>query len=186
MVGSGREGVRLKIRSCLRLWDRGALILGAVLPPFAAAPDDLDHLSIYQGIGNLPPSLVEVAPEGLTGYTESTGCRFLFESQEISEPEGLDLFREKEDDVLGSPTEWAETAEGRPVPDPSLDPGPAPPVTATASAPRPSFIHGSTITCRRCLSPVQIVPSIPVGVTAGVVPGHRGNRRRIPTGRCPG
>ena len=170
----------------MRLWGRGALILRAVLPPFAAAPDDLDHLPVHQGIGDLPPRLVEVAPEGLTGYTEGAGCRLLFEPQEISEPESLDLLGEEEDDVLGSPAEWAEAAEGRPVPDPSLDPGPAPPVTATASAPRPSFIHGSTITCRRCLSPVQIVPSIPVGVTAGVVPGHRGNRRRIPTGRCPG
>jgi hypothetical protein len=144
--GRWEKSVPVKSRFVLRLWGRGALILGAAFPSLAAAPEDLDHLPVHQGIGDLPPRLMEVTPEGLSGHPESAGCRLLFEPQEIGEPESFDLLREEVDDILGSPAEGAEAAEGCPIPDPALDPGSASPVAATASASRSSFVHESTIT----------------------------------------
>lgn len=49
---------------------------------------------MHQGVGDLPPRLVEVTPEGLSGDPEGAGGRFLIEPSKVDEPEGFDLFGE--------------------------------------------------------------------------------------------
>jgi hypothetical protein len=123
-----------------------ALIFRAALLPLAAAPGDPDHLPVHQGVGDLPPRFMEVAPEGLSGDPKGAGGRFLFEPRKIDEPEGLDLLGKEVDNRAGPPAEGAKTAEGRAFPDPPADPWSSspPPVAATAS-PGLFLVHSSTI-----------------------------------------
>ncbi len=117
------------------------LIPGTPLLPPAAAPDDPDRLAVHQGVGNLRPRLMEVAPEGLSGDAEGEGGLFLLESLEVDEPEGLHLLGEDDDELLGTPAEGAETAKRPLIPDYPADPGAAPSTAATPLAGL-SLVHG--------------------------------------------
>jgi hypothetical protein len=57
------------------------------------APGHLDTLAMYQGIGNLFPGFVQVAPCRLAGDSQFCGCFFLLEPFKINETNQLNLFR---------------------------------------------------------------------------------------------
>jgi hypothetical protein len=74
----------------------GSILLGALRAAtfrcFPAAAH-LDSFAVYQCIGNLTASLVQVAPSGFTRNSEFLGSFFLFEPIEIDEPNQFYLFR---------------------------------------------------------------------------------------------
>ena len=112
----------------------GLPVLGTPLFLPAAAPGDPDRLAVHQGVGDLCPRLVEVAPEGLSRDADGMGGFFLLEPLEVDEAEGLHLLGEDDNDLVGPPAERAKTAERRRIPDHPAGPGPAPPAAATPLA----------------------------------------------------
>ena len=90
---------------------------------------------MHQGIGNLPPRLMEVAPEGFSGDAKGTGGRLLSKTHKVDEAEGLGLLREEEDNLVGFPAEGAKTATGRSYLESPAAPGawPPPPAEDTAN-----------------------------------------------------
>jgi len=131
----------LHLRSPGRLTGVGVPVLRTPLLGPAVAPDDPDRLPVHQGVGDLPPRLMEVAPEGLSGDAEGDGGLFLIESLEVDEPQGLHLLGEDDDELVGPPAEGAETTKHSLIPDSPADPGPAPPAVAVPLAGL-SLVHG--------------------------------------------
>ena len=119
----------------------GLSVLRTPLFLLAAAPGDPDRLPVHQGVGDLPPGLVEVAPEGLSGDAEGVSGFFLLEPCKVDEAKGLDLFGEDGDDLVRPPAEGAETAERPRIPDHPAGPGPAASAAATPLA-MLALVHG--------------------------------------------
>jgi hypothetical protein len=58
-------------------------------------PIHLDGLAMDEGIGNLSPGSMEVAPEGFPGDSHHGGCFLLFKAQEVNESKDLKFVRKE-------------------------------------------------------------------------------------------